>query len=157
MPEPPGDPATEAVSPIVGAILMVVITVVLAAVLVFIVADLRQPSEPGVVVQFTINQGGSLLTVASAQTVLDLSNVEVRLSTAGHAAYNAPAGLGSAALPADTFVRLTSTPGTQLQAGDTLRFCADGGAPQGATLQIRSIQPTGLFYQNAFSHLPTCT
>lgn len=144
----------EAVSPIVGTILMVAIAVVLAGVLFVLVSGIGQTNQRAPAVQFLRDNSNGELTVIKSYRPIDLTKMEVKISHDGKLHYNSNPAV---ALVANVFAPFSSTSGTDLLAGDVLRFCTVGSTDK-VDFVIREIDPQEIVvYQNFFTNLDVCS
>ena len=149
-------PGEEAVSPIIGTMLLVAIVVTLAAVTYLLTVQLSGQQEPAPAVGFMPNQGNGELKVIRSETGLQASRLAVSMSSPGHASLGTTtASLATTAVPAGQFVTLAS--GTaSLEAGDRFTFCLDG-ARGPATVQVRDQASNTLLFTAPFLDLPACS
>jgi flagellin-like protein len=147
------DVSDEAVSPVIGVILMIAIATVLAGVLFVIVSQIGQSNDQAPTIQFVRdNQNGQLIIVRALRPY-DLVDVEARANVDARFGYNAPATID---LPAHVFVPLASTPGSDLVGGDQINFCGMGVLRQ-TDITIRVTNPKDIVvYQNSFTNLDPC-
>jgi flagellin-like protein len=154
--EPPRSSA-EAVSPIVGVVLMVAITIVVAGVLFIIVQGIGIGGEPAPLVQFLRdNRDGQLKVVQMDDDQIDLTQVEVKISKDGWIAYNENAGTSTIEAPAGVFVPVSDTSGTFLKAGDYLEFCLDGPTDSIEVAVRITHPPDVIIYENSLTGLHSC-
>ncbi len=116
----------DAVSPIVGTMLLVAITVVLGAAIWIIVANLSKDgpsSAPNVLLVQDERQGH--LTSPTTNVYADWSHIRLISSADAHFALNGVASLSSRALPADQAVA-ASLGYDRVDASDYLDFCVVG-------------------------------
>lgn len=152
----PRPPADEAITPIIGVLLMVAITVVLGAVVFVLAGQFGRGNDPPLGIQFVRDTANGKLTVARTDPEIDLSYIEVRSSVAAHFSFNGHADLAATAAPTGTFVRFHGTPGTDLAPADFISFCLDGG-PGDTDITIRVQSPTSrAIYENALTNLSRC-
>jgi flagellin-like protein len=71
----------EAVSPVIGVILMVAITVVLAAVVFVLVSDLGNTDEAAAAVSFSKDEGTDRIEVISAASSADWNRLSIRITS----------------------------------------------------------------------------
>lgn len=144
----------EAVSPVIGVILMIAITVVVAGVLFVIVKQVGDTNTQAPSIQFVRDNQNGQLTVVKAFRPFDLTEIEVRAGSDAKFGYNvAP----STNLPANTFVPFSTTSGQDLVGGDQVNFCS---VSPGAKVDfiIRVTNPKNIVvYQNFFTNLRPCT
>ncbi|MGB0653269.1 MAG: archaellin/type IV pilin N-terminal domain-containing protein [Thermoplasmatota archaeon] len=116
----------EAVSPVIGVILMVAITVVLAAVVFVLVSDLGSDSETGAAMKFQKDESDDQIKVVSAENTIDWDRISLKASATG-STYD----VNDAAATGDTAVTasLAAIPDTDsIEAGDYIEFCGTAGA-----------------------------
>jgi FlaG/FlaF family flagellin (archaellin) len=119
--------ATDAVSPLMATLIMVVMTIVLTAgVLVLLNGVGSRDSGPAPVVVPSKDEAADRVLIIRADGLIPLSRLRIEMSVPGHFAYNSLAGLGSPALPANTLVPLAAT-GT-VTGGDAVFLCANAAA-----------------------------
>jgi FlaG/FlaF family flagellin (archaellin) len=143
------------VSPVIGTLLAVAITAALGALVFVVVAQTGQDQRQAPSIQFLIDNRSGQIGIIRADANVDISNVEVRMSVAGHFGYKVPAGLGSSALLAGTFTPLAASKGTTFTGGDAINFCANAGGP-GITVTVRYAPANQILYTNSFTTLATC-
>ena len=144
----------EAVSPVIGVILMVAITVVLAAVVFVLVSNLGKGSTSTPTFVLTRNEATDALTVTSADSDADWNRIAAKatfssaLDDVTHLCAIAYTGAQAdcASTDSDAFAspgafidtsnsELTGSPHL-MQAGDTMKFCAVAGAGPALTVAI---------------------
>jgi flagellin-like protein len=137
----------EAVSPVIGVILMVAITVVLAAVVFILVNDLGQSGEDAPDMGFTKNNDACTVTVVKAPSGNNIVAWDNDASGDGDIDVTAsvdsdPAGHGV-------------TDGDTVNAGDILQFDTDalitGAQCTGVDVTIRHIGSNTLLYETEFT------
>ncbi|MCA1811512.1 MAG: type IV pilin N-terminal domain-containing protein [Halobacteriales archaeon] len=145
---------TEAVSPIIGSLLLVAITVVLTASVVVLASSFGgSSSQPAPVVVPSQDEGSDRLVVVRAEPLIPLGRLRIELSVPGHFGYNALASSTTTALPANTLVPLGVT--GSVEAGDTLYFCADAAAT-GVHVLLQDPVTNKLVASDTFASLATC-
>ena len=144
----------EAVSPVIGVILMVAITVVLAAVVFVLVSDLGDTGEDAPDVSFQKDETNDRLKVITAPA--DLNWNEFQIKTDGD---NLTYDLNGAATSADTdtfagaYVTLETA---SLSGGDFLELCGTAADETEVTVQIRHSVSNSLVYETKFSTVAAC-
>jgi flagellin-like protein len=127
----------EAVSPVIGVILMVAITVVLAAVVFVLVSNLSKSSNSAPTVSFTADDTAKTLTVVSAPVPSigwDSTSVTVGGTCAAHARLNSAT------------VTFVSSPQTnKITGGDVISGCL-----QGETFTLTHVATNTLLYSHSF-------
>lgn len=117
----------EAVSPVIGVILMVAITVVLAAVVFVLVSNLSKNSNTSAPsMSFNQDKTGQTLTVVSADASADWKNIKIYFgSGTSTCTYSLNGGTASAAITTPTVV---VSGGQAVKGGDQLKIagCAAG-------------------------------
>lgn len=145
----------EAVSPIIGTILMVAISVVLAGVAFTLFSGYGKHTDTSPSLQFYRDQNTGTLTVSKADPGVERIHIEIRVSSPVRMGYNVPA-VGGTAIAAGTFVPVEATTAT-IRAGDTLAFCGEGGPVSNLQVSFRhEAAPTALLYTNSFTFLKAC-
>ena len=146
----------EAVSPVMGVLLTVVITVTLAAVVFVVVRGIGDQPGSNARIAIARNDLTGRLTILQAQDVVDRADIQVRLQGGGHFALNGPASLGSTDLPDGAYVALTATRGTAITAGDYIEFCG-ASTPEPVQVTLRVLRPTGVVvYNEDFNYMAQC-
>ncbi|MEA3166829.1 MAG: Archaeal Type pilin, N-terminal, partial [Thermoplasmata archaeon] len=120
----------DAVSPIVGTILMVAIGVVLAGGLFFVVAGLGSKNKgtpPDM--RFIRDESADTLQVVKINPAVDRNQFEIRMSVIGDFEADGPVSAGAFAAPvANTWVPVADAPGGPgaglIEAGSSFSFCA---------------------------------
>jgi len=163
--------ADEAVSPVIGVILMVAITVVLAAVVFVLVTKLSSDqSDDAPDVGFSVNESEDQIRVAQNDAGLRWCDFQVAVDwTDGMTDYTGAgffvnAGPGAANIDDDsTFESMdpsaACTTGT-VSAGDFVEFCIEfgGATTQYANAQVRIIhtESNAAIYEHTFASLQDC-
>jgi flagellin-like protein len=156
----------EAVSPVIGVILMVAITVVLAAVVFVLVSNLGKGSEKAPNISFSKDETGDKISVISADAGLLLSHFSIKASAAGDCGYNAAVSgdddLTTAYKPIETATGGCSGAAdatladADLNGGDSFAFCATATLTD-VTVQFRHEDSNTLVYETTFTSLLACT
>ena len=144
----------DAVSPVIGVILMVAVTVVLAAVVFVLVQGLGadRPVAHGLAV--LLDEGDDQLLIAGANSVDNWENYEMRSSEAVaglHWVIDAEATSSDAVL-SSTFVALS---GGSLRAGSAIDFCAETPLADVDVL-IRDANANTVVYRGHFRSIAAC-
>jgi flagellin-like protein len=148
---------TEAVSPVVGVILMVAITVVLAATVFVVVGQMGKKTAQAPSIQFLIDSRTGKISIVRADAGVDISNLQVQMSVAGRFNYNAQAtSTAGTALTPNTYAPLSASTGTTMTGGDYISFCANT-AGSGITVSVRYTPANQMLYTNSFTTLAACT
>ncbi len=172
--------ADEAVSPVIGVILMVAITVVLAAVVFVLVSDLGGDNSSAPAISFTKDDSRDRIEVTSAASGADWSRIQARVTSCTQAtgdsaiiyvgdanaesAVSAPRALNAAAAAgtacgAASAVQIASSV-TAIAAGDFLDFCydstADTTAPTLVVVQLTDTVANAKVYEATFSNVVLC-
>ena len=146
----------EAVSPVIGVILMVAITVVLGAVVFVMARQMAQTNDQAPTVQFLRDDTNGQLLIIQAFRPVDLTLLEVQTSDDTHFVFDGEADSGDTPAAAGQFTAFAATPGTILEAGRALDFCRDGG-PGKTDFAVRVMDPKPiLVYRNTFTNLRGC-
>lgn len=141
----------EAVSPVIGVILMVAITVVLAAVVFVLVSNLGGDSNTAPAISWNKNESQDTLSVVTASSNADWANLEISCEPSGGALVPASLDieLNGAAADAGTAGTLAcdGTPdaiedaAAAIRAGDELYFCGTAMTDLGS-VEITITDPT---------------
>jgi flagellin-like protein len=126
----------EAVSPVIGVILMVAITVVLAAVVFVLVSNLGGDSNTAPAVSWNKNESSDELSVVTASSNADWSNLEIDGDANFEYSINGEDAAGVAgreAVTSGTPVTMTDDP-SPIRAGDDLFFCGAAAGPLTITI-----------------------
>ena len=149
----------EAVSPVIGVILMVAITVVLAAVVFVLVSNLGGDSNTAPAISWNKSEATDRLSVVTASSNADWQNLELTgtfTPTTGTTdsffwALNAPSNLGETQFTnGDAAVALSDT-AQSIRAGDYLSFC--GEAAGTVTFTITDPSANQVVKEDSFSVL----
>jgi flagellin-like protein len=130
----------EAVSPVIGVILMVAITVVLAAVVFVLVSNLGGDSNTAPAISWNKNESSDELSVVTASSNADWANLEISFSAAGGYRLNGGDATGTVGMTGTTQDMAANTPiairttADPIRAADTLEFCADVAGPLTITI-----------------------
>lgn len=150
--------ADEAVSPVIGVILMVAITVVLAAVVFVLVSNLSKTSGKAPDVSWTTDETKDRISLIKADTGLNWDDFSIKGTipagtTAINWALNADATTGGADLgstydPIDT---------DSFEAGDFMDFCSTTTPSTGiTTIQIIHVESNTVVYETQFNGVIAC-
>jgi len=145
----------QAVSPVIGVILMVAITVVLAAVVFVLVSELAsEKREAPAAIGFSKDEANDRIDVARAEADLDWSQLEIRSAAlVAGLVYdrNAAAGLGDTAVTSVP----TALSAKSLDGGDYLEFCATLPA---SDVEILLLHPASnaVVYRATFTSVAAC-
>ncbi len=170
----------EAVSPVIGVILMVAITVVLAAVVFVMVSDVGgNPAEATMAVAWETTESQDKLKVTSAASGGDWSRLVIKVVSCTQAAdgavirmgdssghVNVVAGPGGSALNAaatgsqcgDAISVPVATSAQAMGGGDFLSFCSAvaGTDPTSVKIQLLDIEANALVKEWSFNKLRSC-
>lgn len=146
--------ADEAVSPVIGVILMVAITVVLAAVVFVLVSDLGDTGDSAPELGFTRDEQDDELTVSKADPGLNWTEFEIRASEAVEYTVN---GANTNGLTANTAETVASV---DVQGGDVFAFCGGvtgtGVAKTDVTIVIRHKESNSQIGSYEFTTIAAC-
>ncbi|MEA3166828.1 MAG: Archaeal Type pilin, N-terminal [Thermoplasmata archaeon] len=158
----------EAVSPVIGVILMVAITVVLAAVVFVLVSNLGKGSSSTPTFVLTRNEATDTLAVTSADSDADWNRIAAKMTATGatylcasnagiidcgttdHDAFDPAAG----AYIDSSNSELTGSPHL-MQAGDSIKFCAENAATSVAITLVDTSANSVIGTYN-FNDIPAC-
>ncbi|MHB1261281.1 MAG: type IV pilin [Thermoplasmatota archaeon] len=145
----------EAMSPVIGTILMVAISVVLAGVAFTLFFGIGKHTDSSPPLQFYRDQNSGTLTVSKVGPGVPRVDIEIRVSIPVRMGYNGPASAG-VLIPAGAFTPVEATT-ADVRAGDTLAFCGEGGPVSNLQVSFRhEAAPTALLYTNSFTFLKAC-
>lgn len=152
--------ADEAVSPVIGVILMVAITVVLAAVVFVLVSNLSKSGSKAPDVAFSTDETRDRVAIVTAATELIWADFQVKYTTAGTGdltyAFNQESdNLGSTASSLSEDYAVVGT--GSFDAGDFLDLCMQGGnnvSP--TTIQFRHIDSNTVVYETTLNSIDEC-
>jgi hypothetical protein len=148
-------PSDQAVSPVLGAILMVSITVTLAAVVFVVVKGIGTPPPESAHLGFTYDEVGDRMTLVDGGGKVDLASLRMQMSVPGHYGLGQTASIASPVLgPAGA--QLSAIPGTSLQAADAVAFCANAPATHVTVLVIDRLTET-VIAQHVFDSVASCS
>jgi flagellin-like protein len=144
----------EAVSPVIGTILMVAITVVIAAVVFVFVSGFDEPANAPAV-SVSADDLDDRLVFIRADPDLKSDDFEIRISVAGGFGYNeAAANVGPTDLAAFTFVPV-GPDSLELGGGDSIFLCADSPA-QDVQVALRHRESVTMVYEETFVTMRGC-
>ncbi len=150
----------EAVSPVVGTIIMVAITVVIAAVLYLVVNSIKTSGSTSETLGFQIDETNDALYIVKVNDQPLWSTLEVRLSVAGDFDVGQPVQAGGDALAAEAFARMGGAANGPADAvitpGVSVYFCAEPGPASGVELSIRHVNSNTLVYRSKFVSMRDC-
>lgn len=145
---------TDAVSPVLGVMLLVAITVTLTATVFMVANGLGSKSDkPAPVVFPTKDEANGRLVVVHADSQIPVSRLRIEMTAAGHFAYNALASSASSALPANTLEALGPT--GIITGGDSIYLCVDATT---SNIQVLLQDPitNKVLATETFGNLPVC-
>ncbi|HLF16186.1 MAG TPA: type IV pilin N-terminal domain-containing protein [Candidatus Thermoplasmatota archaeon] len=145
----------EAVSPVIGTILMVAITVVLAAVVLVLVNGTNGNGDSAPPVAMQRDEASDQVEVVRGSGDADWSLVEIRSSEALRFALNGAAGIASTQLPAGTFVAASASSNV-IDAAEFLDFCGDGAIKSNVDITLRYTSPNSVLEELHYLAIPAC-
>lgn len=144
----------EAVSPVIGVILMVAITVVLAAVVFVLVSNLSEGGDQAPTMGFSKDESADRLNLISADAGLDWSQFNIVMDQPGFFELNSAADTTAGTdLVAGTPVAIGTAP-APVSAGNFIGLCGDTTAA--ANVRIVHIETNTQVYETTFSTLTVC-
>jgi flagellin-like protein len=149
----------EAVSPVIGVILMVAITVVLAAVVFVLVSNLSKGNDAAPTMGITADDSANKFTINTAPNGLNYGQFNLKSDKDVRFLKNAiPASATGTALAAGVakVVDATATPAT-ITGGDFFGLCGTGGAQTSVTIQLIHVATSRQVYSHTFPSIATCT
>ncbi len=146
----------EAVSPVIGVILMVAITVVLAAVVFVLVSDLGSDSNAPSAVKFQKDEANDRIKVVSAESTADWDKIEVKADATGaELELNAAAdGVGGTAIT--TALVAVSSATDPMSAGEYIELCGTAGAVSDLTVTLIDSSANQILAELTFSSVAAC-
>ena len=144
----------DAVSPVIGVILMVAITVVLAAIVFVLVGGLGSDRGDTQLLGMTQNEGDDSMAIARAPPGYDWNDYDIRVvepATGVHFARNA-AATGADPTLSNTYQSLGSG---VVVASDYISLCADVPVV-GVTVQIRDVNANSIVNVSEFRSIDAC-
>lgn len=150
--------ADEAVSPVIGVILMVAITVVLAAVVFVLVSNLSKSGQKAPDVAFSTDETADRITIVTAQNELKYSDFEYKVSQDVQAKRNAAPSSAAADFKSAAGGYGTWAADTEdFDAGDYLEFCGKtGNINTPTTFQFRHIDSNTVVYETVLNTIQAC-
>ncbi len=146
----------EAVSPVIGVILMVAITVVLAAVVFVLVQQLgASGSNVGPNLGMQSNDADDQVTVIRGHREADWNDIQVGSDKAIRFALNGVAGATSTQVPAGSFVTASAVSAT-VGGADILDFCGDGAPRTDVHVTLRYVSYNQIVDEFLFNAIPAC-
>ena len=148
---------TEAVSPVIGVILMVAITVVLAAVVFVLVSNLSKSGQKAPDVAFSTDETRDRITIVTAQNELNYDDFEFKASQS--VAFSRNSNPTSAGPTIGGTYRTMATSGTEeFKGGDYIDFCGLGGTNVNTptTFQIRHKDSNTVVYETTLNTIDAC-
>lgn len=154
----------DAVSPVMGTILMVAIGVVLAGAMFFVVAglgakDKGTPPDMRFIRDDTLDR----LQVIKVNPAVARDQFDIKMSAPGDFEADGPVTAGAHAVPtANVWVPVAGAPGGPgagfVEAGSSFSFCADGGgsAVPGVTVEFRHRPTNAVVFRGAFISMDSC-
>ncbi len=148
--------AEDAVSPVIGVILMVAITVVLAAVVFVLVSDLGSDANAPSAVKFQKDEGTDRIKVISAESTADWDNLQVKADQTGiEFELNAAADGVNGTAVTTALVNIASST-NPMSAGEYLEFCGTAGAVNDITLTLIDGAANQIMAELTFSGVAAC-
>lgn len=156
--------ADEAVSPIIGTILMVAIVVVLAGVVFMIATNLGKSVDDRPIFGIARDETMDRFEFNKVHPTVPRVNYEIRMSASGDFDINADATGDLAAPTANIFVKMAGEPGGPghgtLSTGDYMSFCAQAATPGAqtadVTVEIRHSESNSIVWKETFLSLRDC-
>jgi flagellin-like protein len=146
----------EAVSPVIGVILMVAITVVLAAVVFVLVSNLGKGTTSAPNLGATSDDTNNKIQINTAPNGLTWDKFNLKADKALKFALNGAASSSSTALAANTATAAGGSSNT-VSGGDYFAFCGNGGIMTSTTVTIIHIASNTQVYTHTFPSIPACT
>jgi archaeal type IV pilus assembly protein PilA len=149
----------EAVSPVIGVILMVAITVVLAAVVFVLVSNLGKSSSSAPTFVVQRDDATDRLSVTSADSDADWNRLSIKTNSSANPnspsfRLNSATGAGTAITEAG--VEITGS-ADQMSAGEYLSFCADtAGTTNDYSFTLVDTSANSVIGSYNFNDLPLC-
>lgn len=147
--------ADEAVSPVIGVILMVAITVVLAAVVFVLVSNLSKTSSKAPDVSFTLDENTDRLSLVKSATGLNWDDFKIKGTV--------PSSTVNYILNADATTAATDLSGTyaafstaDFNAGDFVDFCGTAAITGTTTIQILHTESNTVVFDGSFVGIAQC-
>lgn len=148
--------ADEAVSPVIGVILMVAITVVLAAVVFVLVSNLSKGGQKAPDVSFSTDETRDRVTLITSASGLNWDDFRIKAtfpaSEVIHYKLNTEGSTGDASLT-NAYSTLVSAAFT---AGDFIDFCGATTVDGATTLQILHTESNTVVYETQFNGIVAC-
>jgi flagellin-like protein len=144
----------EAVSPVIGVILMVAITVVLAAVVFVLVSNLGKGTESAPNLGATSDDTNNKIQINTAPNGLTWDKFNLKADKPLKFSLNAPATASSTALAANTATAAGASSNT-VSGGDYFAFCGNPAATA-VTVTIIHIASNTQVYTHTFPSIPVC-
>lgn len=151
--------ADEAVSPVIGVILMVAITVVLAAVVFVLVNNLTgDTGEASQDITAQEKESTDLIEVITANDAADWGALEIRSNSGITFDINTAAAIATGtAVAAGAEGWTTMSAATDpVEGGDQVTFCGTAGVVTDVTIDIRDANTNTLIEQYTFNDLAAC-
>ena len=150
--------ADEAVSPVIGVILMVAITVVLAAVVFVLVSNLSKSGQKAPDVAFSTDETRDRITLVTAQNELKYGDFEYKVSQDVQAQRNGdPTSAATGKKTAASGYATWATDTLDFDAGDYLEFYGLGGNINSpTTFQFRHIDSNTVVYETTLNTIQAC-
>jgi flagellin-like protein len=146
----------EAVSPVIGVILMVAITVVVAAVVFMLARGFAEQPELAPIISVRLDEAADRLTIIRANAPADAGDFEVLLSVAGGFGINAAADEGPGTTVAAFEYTILGDASTPIKGGDRVLFCSSGGLAQNVKVSIRRADTVSVIFDEEFADLAGC-
>ncbi len=148
--------AEDAVSPVIGVILMVAITVVLAAVVFVLVSDLGSDSAAPAAVKFQKDEGTDRIKVISAESTADWDNLEIKADATGIEFELNQAADGTNGTAITTALGAITSSTDPMSAGEYIEMCGTAGAVADITLTLIDAAANQILAEMTFSSVAAC-
>lgn len=161
----------DAVSPVIGTLIMVAIAVVLAGVLFVIVSQIgKGGQDPSPRMAISRNEQSDRLEITQIDDGVMRGEYDIRMTVAGDFNVDGPVEAGTDAATAQTFVRLAGAVGAPIDGvlgpGSYIAFCAETGAigPTGnggpatvdVSVELRHRSTNSIVWHDTFTSLADC-
>lgn len=150
--------ADEAVSPVIGVILMVAITVVLAAVVFVLVSNLSKSGQKAPDAAFSTDETRDRMTIVTAQSELTYADFEFKSSNPDikWLRNGAPGNSAGATFGSSDYLTMAAAT-APFNAGDYFEFCSPTAQENDpTTFQVRHIDSNTVVYETVLNTIHQC-
>ena len=148
--------ADEAVSPVIGVILMVAITVVLAAVVFVLVSNLSKGGQKAPDVSFSTDETRDRITLVTAASGLNWDDFKIKATVPTGETVNYVLNVDGSTADTDLSSVYSQLASAAFTAGDFLDFCGTTTVDGTTTIQLLHTESNTVVYETQFNGIVAC-